>query len=314
MTRRPSADPPERGLARRGRGRDAEAVYTLVSASVLALDLVRHPCGAAVADAADRVLALTPHDVHALARCAADDEVRAQVRDRLLAAGAVEPRMSTLLLGRRPLVADGVPVAADVRALADVLSETLLGGLADLLALLTREGPLADPALPPAGVQVALDAVTAAWAGRGPSGARVADVFVLSAPWHAGAPLPPPLPDMRYGGAERDLRDLLDDVARLSPERWRRVEQAHAHRSLAGSWSSAMHEASKKAVDAGRLLPVARAQLAAARALRLSAVSASAAGRGGAMAVVAAVQALCVRDRLDAATARTLTAAWEAGT
>jgi hypothetical protein len=289
-------------------------VYTLVSSGVLALDLVRHPCGAAVATAADRVLALTPDDVHALARRAADDEVRAQVRDRLLAAGAAEPRVSTVLVGRQPVVADGVPAAADVRALADVLSGTLLGGLADLLALLTREGPLADPALPPAGVQVALDAVTAAWAGRGPSAARIADVFVLSAPWHAGAPLPPPLPGTAYGGADRDLRDLLDEVARLSPERWRRVERAHTRPSLGGSWPSAMHEACKTAVEAGRLLPVARAQLAAARALRLSSVSASDAAGGGAMAVVAAVQALCVRDRLDRATARTLSAAWEAGT
>jgi len=33
-------------------------VYTLVSASVLALDLVRHPHGAAVADVVDRALAL----------------------------------------------------------------------------------------------------------------------------------------------------------------------------------------------------------------------------------------------------------------
>ena len=31
------------------------------------------------------------------------------------------------------------------------------------------------------------------------------------------------------------------------------------------------------------------------------------------MAVVAAVQALCVRDRLDTATAQALSAAWEAG-
>lgn len=289
-------------------------MYTLVSSSVLALDLVRHPAGALVADTVDRVLALSSDDVRGLARCAVHDDARAQVRERLLAAGAVEPRMSRLMHGVRRVVADGLPGTAEARALADVLSETLLGGLGDLLALLGRDGPLSDPDLPAAGVQVALDAVTAAWSGRGPQGAHVADAFVLSGPWHAGAPLPPPLPEQAYGGAARDLRDLLDDVARLSPERWRQVEQAHTRGPEAGSWSRAMHVASRAAADADRLVPVARAQLAAARALRLSGVSASEGARGGAMAVVAAVQAMCVRDRLDADTARTLTRAWAAGT
>ena len=289
-------------------------MYTLLSASVLALDLVRHPSGAAVADTVDRVLALSPADVRALAACAPDDEPeRRRVRARLLDASAVEPRMSRLMMGVRRAVEDALPGAAEARTIADVLSETLLGGLGDLLALLGREGPLAERDAPAAGVQVALDAVTAAWAGRAANGADVADAFLLAGPWHAGAPLPPPLTDDAYGGAGRDLRDLLDEVARLSPERWKRVEQAHTSGSQTLSWSSAMHTASKAASDSGRLLPVARAQLAAARALRLSGVSASDAARGGAMAVVAAVQALCVRDRLDAATAQALTAAWEAG-
>lgn len=289
-------------------------MYTLVSASVLALDLVRHASGAAVADTVDRVLALEPEDVHRLAACAADDDVRRQVRARLLEAGAAEPRMRHLMLGVRRVVEDGLPGASEARTIADVLSETLLGGLGDLLALLGREGVLSDPTLPAAGVQVALDAVTAAWVGRGEQGAHVADAFVLSAPWHAGAPLPPPLPEDGYGGAARDLRDLLDAVARTTPDRWRLVEQAHHRTADALSWSGAMHEASKAAAEAGRLLPVARAQVAAARALRLSGVSATDAARGGAMAVVAAVQALCVRDVLDPATGAALTAAWEAGT
>ena len=289
-------------------------MYTLLSASVLALDLVRHPTGAAVADTVDRVLALSPADLHALAECVPEDDAdRRQVRERLLAASAVEPRMSRLMMGVRRAVEDGLPGAAEARTIADVLSETLLGGLGDLLSLLGREGPLADPTAPVAGVQVALDAVTAAWTGRGAQGNDVAEAFVLAAPWHAGAPLPPALAADADGDAGRDLRDLLDEVARLSPERWRRVEQAHTHGSQTRSWSGAMHTASKAAADSGRLLPVARAQLAAARALRLSGVSASDAARGGAMAVVAAVQALCVRDRLDTATAQALSAAWEAG-
>src|SRR5206468_8711660 len=38
-------------------------VYTLLSASILAIDLARHPSGTAVADTVDRVLALTAQDL-----------------------------------------------------------------------------------------------------------------------------------------------------------------------------------------------------------------------------------------------------------
>jgi hypothetical protein len=288
-------------------------MYTLVSSSVLALDLVRHPSGAVVADTVDRVLALTGDDVRCLAAHVTDQPQRAVARSRLLDACAVEPRMSRLMLGVRRVVADGVPGAAEARTIADVLSETLLGGVADLLAMLGRELPLAERGLPAEGVQAALDAVLAAWAGRGPDGAHLADAFVLAAPWTAGAPLPPPLPDEEYGGSGRDLRDLLDAVARMTPERWVLVEQAHAASSVQSSWSTAMHEASRVATACGRLHAVARAQVCAARSLRLSGVSASLAARGGAMAVVAAVQALCVLDHLDADTVQDLVGPWEAG-
>lgn len=292
-------------------------MYTLVSASVLALDLVRHPSGAAVADTVDRVLALTAEDVRALADGAAEpvtgDGERAAARARLLEACAAEPRMARLMLGVRRVVADGLPGPAEARTIADVLTETLLGGVADLLAMLRRELPLAATGLPPSGVQTALDAVLAAWVGRGPDGAHVADALLLAAPWNAGAPLPPPLVDAHYGGAGRDLRDLFDAVARMTPERWAQVEQAHTTASLETSWSTSMHTASRVATECGRLHAVARAQLAAARALRLSGVSTSQAAKGGAMAVVAAVQALCVRDQLDAATVQALVRPWAAG-
>ncbi len=74
-----------------------------------------------------------------------------------------------------------------------------------------------------------------------------------------------------------------------------------------------MHTASRAAFDADRLVPVARAQLAAARALRLSGVSTRPGASGAAMAVTAAVQALCVRDLLDDDTTAVLLRAWEAG-
>jgi hypothetical protein len=55
-------------------------VYTLASASVLAIQLARQPRGALVADVVDRVLALTPHEVTTLSRY---DGKRAPLVDQL---------------------------------------------------------------------------------------------------------------------------------------------------------------------------------------------------------------------------------------
>lgn len=286
-------------------------MYSLVSASVLALDLSRHPSGAAVADAVDRVLCLTPDDVRALAAAASTDQ-RA-VRTRLLEACATAPRMSRLMRGVAADVAQGLPSPAQSQVLLEVLHETLLGGLQDLLGLLRREEPLCDPALPEAGVQAALDAVAVAWAGRA-EGVDLGELAALRAPWaQALAPVPPALPEDGYGPGLPDLRRLLDAVARADDAVWRRVEQAHWSPPAGLRWSTAMHEASRAAVGSGRLVPVARAQLAAARALRLSGVGATPGASGAGMAVTAAVQATCLLDLLPADCAGTLLGAWQAG-
>ncbi|MDP9496347.1 MAG: hypothetical protein M3P46_01530, partial [Actinomycetota bacterium] len=79
-------------------------MYTLLSAGVLALDLARHPSGAAVADVAERVLALTPDELTDLADAAeagaaeagaADEARRAAARGRLEARSAALPRART---------------------------------------------------------------------------------------------------------------------------------------------------------------------------------------------------------------------------
>ena len=96
-------------------------MYSLVSASVLALDLARHPSGAAVADAVDRVLALTPDDVAALAACADRSGETGAARAALHAACADAPRMSTLMRGVSATVAQGLPGPADARVLVQAL-------------------------------------------------------------------------------------------------------------------------------------------------------------------------------------------------
>jgi hypothetical protein len=178
--------------------------------------------------------------------------------------------------------------------LVQALTETLLGGLDDLLALLRREEPLSLPGLPAAGVQAALDAVAVAWAGRAPD-VDLGALALLRAPWAAAlSPVPSALPEQAYGEGAPALRALLDQVARADDAFWGRVEQAHWARQGDLRWSTAMHEASRAAFDGGRLVPVARAQLAAARAFRLAGVSTGARGCSAMMAVTAAVQATCV--------------------
>jgi hypothetical protein len=269
-------------------------VYSLVSASVLAIDLARHPSGTAVADVVDRVLALTPADLARL-RGPAPSAVRA----RVLAACADAPRTSRLLDGVVATVAEGLPS----RTVVSALSETLMGGLVDLLDLLRRESPLqhADPEA----VEVALDAVAAAWAGRE---ADLNDLQQLRAPWAAAvSELPPPLRDTAYG---EELRSLLDDIGRRTPEQWQRVAAAHRGGRAGRRWSVAMHDACQAAYRAGRLVEVARAQLAAARALRLSGASTADHAHAIGMAVTAAVQAVCTADLLDEPSLRN---AWQAG-
>jgi hypothetical protein len=276
-------------------------VYSLVSASVLAIDLARHPSGAAVADVTDRVLALTPGELAGFGPPAPGD-ARARVR----AAVADAPRMSTLMGGVAATVAEGLPSAQVSLTVLEALAQTLLGGLDDLLALLAAEPPLAGA--DPAAVQVALDAVTVAWAGRE---ADLADLSALHAPWAAALdPVPPALPP---GPGSTALGALLDEVSRRSPEQWQRVARAHAGRERGLGWSTSMHTACRAAFDAGRLVEVARAQLAAARVLRLSGASTGPQAHAVAMAVTSAVQAACTQDLLEPPVTLALTCAWSAG-
>lgn len=259
-------------------------MYSLVSASVLACDLARHPSGAAVADVVDRVLVLGRQDLGTPAGAA--------VRERVLSSVAGAPRMSRLMDGVVLTLAEGLPESSTSAVLLEALTETPLGGLEDLHRMLAFEGAC----------QVALDAVTVAWAGRD---ADLHDLHELQRPWREAVDLVPPAPP-RFDG----LSDLLESLARRTPSAWARTVDAHgAHRgSLA--WSRAMHEACRAAFEADRLVDVARAQLAAARALRLSGASTGPDAHAVAMAVTAAVQGLCTRDLLDT---RWLMSAWEAG-
>jgi hypothetical protein len=256
----------------------------LVSASVLACDLARHPSGAAVADVVDRVLALGDADLGTPAAAA--------VRERVLSSLAGAPRMSRLLDGVTATLAEGLPDRSTSQVMISALVETPLGGLDDLHRMLELEG---------AG-QVALDAVTVAWAGRQ---ADLGDLHELQRPWREAIDPVPPAPPRIAG-----LSELLEQIPHRSRQQWQRTVDAHGAQRGTFAWSEQMHEACGAAFEADRLTEVARAQLAAARALRLSGASTGPDAHAVAMATTAAVQAVCTADLLDV---RRLLSAWEAG-
>jgi hypothetical protein len=268
-------------------------VHQLSSAAVLAADLARHPNGARLADVVDRVLALSPHELRAMAEPAAET-VRERVRGR-----CPDRPVSHALAAFH----DGW----DARTTADrllVLEAALMGTLRDLLDLLARELPLVEATAEAR--QIALDAVVATWAG---SHAAPSDVLRLLAPWEAALdPVPPPLP---LGPWTDQLRAVLEQVHRRTPEQWDRTTRAHRELRRENRWSDVMHEACETAVRHGRVHVVARAQVSAARALSLASTGVS--RMSAALSLTAAVQAVCTADVLPASTHDALRKAWEAG-
>ncbi len=265
-----------------------------MSAAVLAADVVRHPHTVRLADTLDRVLALSEAEASQMGEPAAVD-----VRARVLEACTSTPAAGQVLEGFAASLHEEGPSAR----LATRLESALIGSLLDVHALLLQEPPLLG--LSPTAQQVALDAVTAAWAG---ASAQVADVRALSAAWEAALdPVPRPLPERPWTAA---VRRLLEEVPQRSPEQWRAAVAHHrARRPLA--WSDTLHVACAGAWQAGRLHDVARAQLAAARALALTHTGVP--PYGAALVLTGAVQAECTADLVGEDVTNALRAAWDAG-
>lgn len=264
-----------------------------MSAAVLAADVVRHPHTVRVADVLDRVLALTHKEAAGLLRPAADD-----VRVRVLR-GDDGPRAVAALHA----VAESEPEDGRSTRLLATLEGALIGSLSDVHALLQRESRLRE--LPPEAQQVALDAVTGAWVG---ASAAVGDLRALSAPFEEALdPVPPALPERPWTS---EVRALLEEVPQRTARQWSASVARHrAGRSL--RWSDSLHVACRAAWEADRLQDVARAQLAAARALALSHTGVP--PYSAALVLTGAVQAVCTADLVAPSVLDGLRAAWEAG-
>lgn len=268
-------------------------MYTLVSASVLALDLARHPSGAEVADVLDTALALDT-----AAPLGVVDLDRPAARGRLLEVAATAPRLDEALRAVSRTL--GTP---DGRAAAQVLSGALVGRLPDLVALLERELGHGR-GLPRQVVDVVVDRAVAAWAGAH-AAARPDDLEQLRAPFaHVVGELPPAPPT---SGAVPSLLGLLEAVARAGIARWAALDAAHTATHSGLRWSELVHAGSRAAADSDRTVDVARWQLSAVRAAH-SAVPLPGTSPGAAMSLVGAVQALAVADVLPSAVVEPLLA------
>ena len=267
-------------------------MYTLVSASVLALDLVRHPAGPAVADVVDRALALDAGTVVPDGQAAVVDLDRGAARQRLLTAADTEPHMAVALRAvTSSLSAGGGSLPAGA---AQELQCTLLGRLDDLVALLEDELPVRRQ-LPRSLVDAAVDAAVAAWAEPRDDVAS-SDVRALQAPWAAlvgEVPAPPP-----GSGDVRALLELLEAVARADAAAWALLGTAHDAQHAGLRWSELLHSASRAAVEHDRTVDVARWQLSAVRATGQSGRAATLEVPGAVLSLVGAVAALALRDVL----------------
>lgn len=295
-------------------------MYSLVSPSVLCMDLIRHENALGVIDVLDRALVLNLDDVPGLAAVHHEDEGRTCAWAEVDAICKDVPKMSDVVAAVRERIAQNGLEGLAGHGLGEQLARTPLFGLSHLLSMVRddvldwtwdRAGDLAVQRHPEASA-VVLDAVAAMYARDRLS---VAAYARLGTPWvrlHREVPLALPGDDS-LGPHSGQLRELVDRMARFGEDDFARLDDAStAARSVGHNWAATMHAATWATYLSGRLRQATRAQLAATRALVLAGIR-PAANVGGVMRVVTAVvQALIVADVLDTGNYQALLAPWEA--
>lgn len=295
-------------------------MYSLVSSSLLTIDLVRHPNGCELADVLERALCLTECDIVAL------EAVFENTPERRAAWAAVQdvttgkPRLLSVLASAREAFENGEPAPVELSKIGHELSTTPMGNLPELLSMVERDvldwtrdahGDLVVQRHTP-GVAVVRDAVAAAYCRLLIAPEHVA---ALTESWVAvfgGMPAVGVAGD-EFGPQTEVVRRAVDLVVRMDTNRFQELNQSYwrDYRPESG-WAPAMHAASWAAVLSGRLRPVAAAQLAMLRAMLLGGLPAMMGASGVMMAATAAMQAVVLADVLDDATYEALTYAWTA--
>jgi len=293
-------------------------VYSLVSSSLLTIDLVRHPNGVELADVLERTLHLTGDDMNALQAAFDDSPERRAAWSAVQAATDGTPRLLSVLASVRDALNSSDTASPDLRGVGERLSVTPMGNLLELLTMVERDildwtreshGDLVVQHHNHA-VAAVRDAVAAAYARAAVDGALC---DLLAEPWAAvfGDLPATPLTGDEYGPQTAVVRRAVDLVASLSVPDFERLNAAYwASYTPEVGWAPAMHAASWAASMSGRLRPVAGAQLALLRAMLIAGLPRLIGASGVMMAGTAAMQATVLADVLDTQTYDTLTAAW----
>jgi hypothetical protein len=284
-------------------------MYSLVSAPVLGFDLARLEGGSAAADVLLRSLSLTQSDVEAVASSRPDDWDRVALWQDVDAAAqerrkANEQTKNLAVIERSPLgTLDGLLHCLRY----DVLDWTWGGA--------STKRPHSTPARvirPPRQRQSASASKATSVLSDAAAAAYLRELLPeeshrrLVEPWQTVAR---ELPEREHdlGPNAEEIRRLLDRVAGIGPLEMVRLIRVseHARPGLA-EWAPAVHSASWAIFIAGRVRPAAAAQLHLVQAIDRAAVPVSERAGGVWNVLSGAVQALMVRDLLDAPTARRL--------
>jgi hypothetical protein len=293
-------------------------VYSLVSSSLLTIDLVRHPNGVEVADVLERTLRLTASDMNALQAAFDDSPERRAAWAVVQEATNGTPRLLSVLASVRDALNAPAPRPQDLSRISQRLSVAPMGNLLELLTMVERDvldwtrethGDLVMQHHSHA-VAAVRDAIAAAYARAVVDGALC---DLLAEPWTAvfGDLPAAAVTGDEYGPQTPAVRRAVDLVASLSVPDFERLNTAYwaAYTPEVG-WAPAMHAASWAASMSGRLRPVAGAQLALLRAMLIAGLPHLVGASGVMMAGTAAMQATVLADVLDTQTYEALTAAW----
>ena len=291
-------------------------MYSMASSAVLAMDLVKHRNGIAVADVLDRALTLTGADLADLEDAHVDDDARRIARaeaDRLCSG---QPRLHPVATALRRARGAGYATAPT----ADLLGRAPIGNLddlsemvrSDILGWTTERTTELGIQRWAGGVTAVLDALAAEYARPD---LDTASAYCLKVPWIVAlGELPPALPpEDGLGAGTAAVRRIVDEVATGSPALFTRIAaEVAATGTSPVDWAVAMHTAARATHRTGRTRTVARAQLALARAVLIAPVPQGGTGPAVLMALTGVVAATLAADALQPETAATLRAAWDA--
>jgi len=284
-------------------------MYSLVSAPVLGFDLARLEGGSAAADILLRSLSLTQSDIDSVAASRPNDWDRLALWQDVDAAAqerrkANEHAKSLAVIERSPLgTLDGL-----LHCLRYDILDWTWGGA-------STKKPASTPtrvARPPRQRQGSNASRATAVLSDAAAAAYLQELLPqdshrrLAEPWMSVAKdLPERAHDLGPNGEE--IRVLLDRVASVGPaEMVRLIRVSENVRPGLAEWAPAVHSASWAIFIAGRVRPAAAAQLSLVRAIDQARVPVAERAGGVWNVLSGAVQALMVRDLLDASTARRL--------